>query len=354
MLEVFEQALESQFPAAPRWDRVIRPAEIRTALDAVRSALANTGHRAQLGQDGLRLMKRFADPLELGETGSAFLLKTRWKEHFDREAKQAGLASPTVADLRRWMDQPKPRGLPRAVQDLLILTYADQSERAIHRGGTPLAEVTLGGLREDDRLVLTPLPSQQVWAAALERASELFGIAGDGMMPTSAHLAGLAQKVREAIGVGRDRLIDRVDRALDAMTPHWANYEIVEGERERELVAGRTALEAIGRAASDDRSLIEAIAAVDVAQVHGQSMGTALASAHEVTSAVEGANWVLLEGAGGKDAAIRAEIRELLESSERHRSLRDGLRELERRATRVVTEPVSPLRPPTSPEPQPP
>ncbi len=42
---------------------------------------------------------------------------------------------PPAADLRRWTDQPDERGLPREIQNLLILVYADQTNRSFVRYG---------------------------------------------------------------------------------------------------------------------------------------------------------------------------------------------------------------------------
>ena len=41
-----------------------------------------------------------------------------------------------MADLRRWTDQPDERGLPKEMQNLLILVYADQTNRSFVRYGS--------------------------------------------------------------------------------------------------------------------------------------------------------------------------------------------------------------------------
>ena len=355
LVEVLEQALESQFPAAPVWERVFSTTDHRKALEIARTALQNQGHRASLDQATKRLMQRFADPLGLGETTSAFVLKSTWKEHFDREAGRSEMTSPTVADLRTWMDRPAARGLPRPVQDLLILIYADHAERAIHRDGTPLIDVEIGGLRDDDRLVTTPLPSQEVWTKACDHAGSMLGAPGRHLHPTAAHVAGLAMRVREAIGSGQHRRIDEVHRVLDLLTPIWAKHGIEHETRERELKRCIEVLERLSRDAADDRKLIETIADLDTQQVGGQALGAAIKSADETAGAVERANWPLIDSACLKDPSLRDRLHTLLATSELARSLRDGLRELERDATRIVTvaEIPTPPPPPVSPSPTP-
>ena len=63
------------------------------------------------------------------------MLDNFWKNHFNRLLAQSGQPHPTVADLRRWTDQPDERGLPREIQNLLILVYADQTNRSFVRYG---------------------------------------------------------------------------------------------------------------------------------------------------------------------------------------------------------------------------
>ena len=57
------------------------------------------------------------NPLELGKIESTdkthFVLDSFWKNHFNRMLAQSGQPNPTVADLRRWTDQPDERGLPK-------------------------------------------------------------------------------------------------------------------------------------------------------------------------------------------------------------------------------------------------
>ena len=71
-------------------------------------------------------LRHICNPLDLGQMHETpFVLGTFWKTHFNRMLAQSGQPHPTVADLKRWMDQPDERGLPREIQNLLVLVYAD-------------------------------------------------------------------------------------------------------------------------------------------------------------------------------------------------------------------------------------
>ena len=80
-------------------------------------------------------LRNICNPLELGQMlqQQALVLDAYWKNHFNRMLAQSGQPHPTVADLRRWTDQPDERGLSKEVQNLLILVYADQTNRSFVR-----------------------------------------------------------------------------------------------------------------------------------------------------------------------------------------------------------------------------
>lgn len=75
--------------------------------------------------------------MQLGKTGEThFVLGDHWRSHFLREQAKEGAAF-TVANLRKWMDQPLAMGLPTEAQNLIILTFAGQTNRSFVRGNVP-------------------------------------------------------------------------------------------------------------------------------------------------------------------------------------------------------------------------
>src|SRR5207244_2542645 len=73
---------------------------------------------------------------------------------------------PTAADLRRFMDQPEERGLPPEIQNLLILVYADQTNRSFVRYGgnyTPDLDDLPGELELQEQT----LPDAKDWEEAV-------------------------------------------------------------------------------------------------------------------------------------------------------------------------------------------
>ena len=123
------------------------------------------------------LVRAIANPLKLGEMGldkTHFALSQHWKNHFTRKAAETG-GTVDVRQLRSWIDEPKPMGLPKEAENLVILTYALQTNRSffIHNGphdGSLTNLPDLCVLREQK------LPSQVEWATAVERAGAIFGV----------------------------------------------------------------------------------------------------------------------------------------------------------------------------------
>ena len=106
------------------------------------------------------------NPLDLGPMSEThFVLDASRKNHFNRMLGQSGQPHPTAADLRRWTDQPDDRGLSRDVPSLLILVYADQTNRTFVRYGSNHTP-GLDDLPRPPTCSSTPFPSRstpRIW-----------------------------------------------------------------------------------------------------------------------------------------------------------------------------------------------
>ena len=101
-------------------------------------AIGTVDGRAPVGDRVVRqLIRSIADPVQLGKTGEThFVLGDHWRSHFLRE--QAKKSEPfTVGNLRRWMNEPLAMGLPVEAQNLIILTFAGQTNRSFVKGNAP-------------------------------------------------------------------------------------------------------------------------------------------------------------------------------------------------------------------------
>ena len=173
--KLLDQALGHQFPAHPSFDAEIKTGSIKKVWAEIERATAEPGERALVADKATRqLVRAIANPLRLGEMGETHLhLHEFWKSHFLQcHAREAGVI--TVGRLRQWLDEPQPRGLPAEAQNLVILTFAAQTNRAFRLRGGP-AQPAIENLPDELELVEEALPDRGEWREAVRRMSALFG-----------------------------------------------------------------------------------------------------------------------------------------------------------------------------------
>ena len=122
-----------------------------------------------------------------------FVLGSFWKNHFNRLHSASDQPHPTVADLRQYIDQPEERGLPREIQNLLILVYADQTNRSFVRYGSNYTP-GLDDLPNELELQEQTLPDVKDWEEAVTRVADILGHAISRLLNAS-NLTMLAEKV---------------------------------------------------------------------------------------------------------------------------------------------------------------
>jgi hypothetical protein len=128
---LLDQALKKQFPAHPIFDddANLRPAVLGRVLEEVTRAIQTPDGRIIVDQSKRRELRQIANPLKLGDmtTESAFVLGHHWKNHFDRKEAEHG-GPVTVTKLREWMDQPQRWGLPRDLQNVVLIFFARHAQ----------------------------------------------------------------------------------------------------------------------------------------------------------------------------------------------------------------------------------
>ena len=345
---LLEQALDHQFPEAPRWERSFTPAQVRKCLEIAVRAAGSHPPRVALDSADARLMREFAEPLQLGKCTSAFVLGDYWHKHFNRSLAQAREKVATVAQIRIWTDQPSPSGLPRDVQDLLAIVYAAQGERAFFRGGAPIAEVKIGGLQPDDELRSIPLPSEEAWKVACQRAGAIFGETSDELFRTGANASSLARRLLNHVREARPHAIE-LSRKLKEVTPKKDHATSL---RLRDAEAVLTLFERLDE--ENPKELIENLASATIEEpVTPAALGASWRQAEAVVRAIDRANWRLLEGLwerandatmGPAVSNVLEDLKTALETHQYSTQLQTKLPEIERQATELLVD-----APPTPP-----
>ena len=218
---LLDQALAHQFPKHPQFGQEIKfGKDLKQVLEVCQQAARTPDGRVFVEDKAVRQkLINICNPLELGKiesTDKTHLVQgSFWKNHFNRLLSASGQPNPTAADLRRWMDQPEERGLPREIQNLLILVYADQTNRSFVRyegNYTP----TLDDLPNELELRQLDFPDLKDWEEAVPRVADIFGHAISKLLNAS-NLATLASKVNETLKQYRpdcDSLPDRLRLVL--------------------------------------------------------------------------------------------------------------------------------------------
>jgi hypothetical protein len=351
MTHLLSQALINDYPAAPEFEAEAKSANLRKAYEDVERAARATDGRVLVEQSRRALLRQIANPLRLGEMGhdaTHFVLGQYWKNHFTRKAAESG-GEVTVAKLRGWIDEPKAMGLPKEVQNLLILTYAEQTNRSffLHSGpyGVSLADIPdLCELREQR------LPSEESWTKAVSRAGAIFGLAPSALLNAVNLLAlvkGVKEKTAAALPACRgyqDELLTRL-RAL--------GVSVDDADRAKTVAATVGLLSRLNDGQEDAVVGILASAVVDTSE---QAMGESLAKAVSLRECLRATTWDLLDAVGKLDDSRKPEgleiqklVREALAHDEHVQAIGPRLRELQSRATQLLTKQIAPPLPPPDP-----
>ena len=238
-------------------------------------------------------------------------------------------------------------GLPTEVQNLLILIYAQQTNRSFTIHGAP-DDATLGNIRDLCVLREQTLPPPEQWATALERAGSIFGLAPSPLLNAS-NVATLVAGVKQRVADGRLACQNYCQKLRDRTLK--LNLPPSESDRLRTATATLRLLEKIHL--SSDDAVVGALALAEVATSES-SMGECLNNAGTLAGTLDGTNWEIFEAIEKladerttAAAAIRTSLGEVLRCDEHVKSLAGVLREAQSKAVKLLTVVTpSPRRPP--------
>lgn len=354
--QIVDAVLSKRYPHHPRFDGPVNASRMERVRGLLERLLDTRDRRMNVEKSEKSDLKAYSDPLGLTDTGDvATVLRDRPLQELEQARQQKGLDTPTVGDVRNWLDPAGTRGLLPEVEDLLVLTWCAWSGRTLQRGGRPYAPPRLGQLPDDVELLRPELPTPAHWAEALDRAGHLFGIALAGKALTARNLTAFVEQVREKCS------------GLSAVSPLVAPLE----ERVREWADPSDAPRLVTAKASADllaqlqrtqgAPLVRALAEFN-AQTSLTAMGRSLTTAESARRLLtERPRWIVFEqvrnlvhdsSRGHRASLLLADLNKLLSSDEVNLMLADGLTELTRRAEELLrVSPPPPPPPPPEPEP---
>lgn len=353
---LLDRWFEHRYPAHPLFDTEVRDAVLRRVLDRVQETAQEPDQRKFIEDTADRKhLAAIAVPLKLAVMSQTQLQLTNdWANHFATMHARTGGGPLTVGKLRSWIDEPKPMGLQQRVQNLVILAFAAQADRAPVRNGAP-ATISLDRIDDAVELREEALPDETTWAKARERAAALFGLK-PGEVRKGATLSALAAELQEK-GAAKRTLLTEL---LKDLRP-WAEKFGVATTAPR-FTTMRSAQSLLGDLAGAATPLarIEALAEAQL-ETSEAAVGRLLAALSEIREAVGSADWNIIEaGTGlvdhrkGASEGLREKLVEMLGADEHAVQLRPVLRDVQTRASRLLAEPQPTGGEPPDPDPPPP
>lgn len=357
MESLLGQALSYEYPGAPEFEAEPRGANLSKVYQVVSAAARShdTEGRVPVEKGPLRLLVRgIAEPLKLGAMpleATHFVMDRHWKLHFDRKASETGSAL-TVQHLRKWIDEPRPMGLPREVQNLVILAFAQQTNRSFYLHNVRY-EGTLADLPEACELKLDALPDAADWTVATDRAGAIFGVASSSLLnaTNAAALAGQVKRVAAEHRVACAEYQQALYRRLEVLGLTGES-----SERYRTATATRNLADQCHKAAESD--VVAVLARAEVA-TSPTAMGESLKKAVSLKAVLASTSWEIFEAVDRltddrqpEATRIRSRVIEALQREEHAMPLGPALQTAQSEAVALLTR-VSVRDPEPKPEPKP-
>ncbi|WP_017326151.1 hypothetical protein [Synechococcus sp. PCC 7336] len=348
MHHLLKQALTHEFPAAPDFEADVKTSNLQKIYPYLIQAAQTADGRVEVDRPVRPLLRQIANPLMLGEMGTDathFVLGQHWKHHFTKKIAELG-GIPQVSQLRQWMDQPKPMGLAKELQNLVILTYAEQTGRSFFRHNTPI-DVTLKEILNDCELREQKLPDEADWTVAIQRAKEIFGISVATLRKAST-VSELETKVQAKSAAALDNCQGYVQALQDSLDT--LNFDKT---CDRMSTANTTLamLERLHAAKPED--VIEALAEAAIA-TSASAMAECLKKAATLTGTLESVSWDIFQGIDAltderqtQAQTILDNLAKALSSDEHAMGLGLQLKQSQNQAVRLLTQQPSKPQPPT-------
>jgi hypothetical protein len=345
-LNLLDQGLRFQLPDYPDFKAELTRGNLRKVYQDLQRASQSSESKPRIAIDRpLRaLMRDIAQELRLGEMGEDhFVLDIDfWASHFKRKAAAENV-SLTVGRLRKWTDEPTPRGLPADAQNLIILTFADRENYSFFLHGG-IGDASLESLRDDLELRSAKLPSAADWEKAREHAQRIFGLTpAQGLRAANVQkLSGEVSKLADDYRVACNQYLKHLRERI-AKCDEWG----IEPPDSPARLATATAVVALVEAIASTREggVIEALAQAEI-KTSADAMASSLRKAKDLEEAMspEATRWELFKGLRGitdnrADAArkILNEVAQTLTTDEYAVGLKGSLAEKERAAISLLT-----------------
>lgn len=345
--QLLGQALSFQYPDHPEFDGEVSITNLGKVFTELRRAIHAENGRIEVDSSLRPLMRQIAQPLKLGEMHERhFIFKSDWPQHLAREvAKQGG--DITAAVLREAMDQPKPKGLLKEVQNLLIMVFAEHGQYGYFLYGGAYNDVALKDIRDELTLIKQELAEPAQWKQACDNAGILFGLTPNPLR-TANNQHDLQKKVTESVV---HYLEDCKTLEADLTNQYRTLNLSLDNNR---LKNAKLAVEVLENLKSQQgAALVKSLSEIKPITTL-QALAKSINSAVRVSHALADNNWKLLETVWSNGSIevqkIKKAVEDAVATDELVINLAAALKQAQTDATAIITR----EKPVSGPEPTPP
>ena len=276
--------LDARYPRHPRFTKKLTARRADDLLAKVGELVDS--ETKQLAADRALVEEMRATLEQLGlvrvsET-TVFLLEDRLLMELENRRRQRAEDRPTVAEVKRWIDESGKMGLETAALDMVVRAYARWSARTFVSGDRPY-EVSANRPLPDDVVLERPeLPSASDWAKALAMADASLGVQLPGVKALHAdNLKRFEGAVLEKLKLSAAAVI----KLPGLLRGRYAELEVPETA---DRVVTAAAAEALATSLSGKRgqALVEALAAF-VPKTSAKAVGASWREAKRCGEALE-------------------------------------------------------------------
>ncbi len=346
MDNILEQALAEEFPAAPEFGTEIKTSSLEKVYQVVSEAAKTQDGRVEVAKNLRSLVRQIANPLLLGEMGqdaTHFVLGHHWKNHFTRKIAESG--DTTVNKLLDWLDEPKAMGLPKEAQNLVVLSYAGQTNQSFYLYGRPYEVVSVKEIHSQCELKTQKLPETEQWELAIARAKQIFNVDVSSLLKPSnvANLEGKINNKAESLREDCKQYTNKLQEKLDDLSIDR------NCDRFQTATDAFNLIQAICSESSDNIVKILAEASIATSE---DAVKDCLTKVTKLKTSLEPTQWKILKSINQRDdladeaGKIQQRIQEVLTSDDYVMPLASTLQEINDRALSLLSKPPLETKPP--------
>ena len=344
-----EALLSARYPRHPRLTERLTKNRVEQLVERFGEMVDAEGSKIAADKTMVEQMRG-----TLGELGlvrvtenAVHLLEDKTLQELEQKRLQHSVDSPTVGQVRRWLDENYKMGLQDEAEDLVVRCYARHAARTFMYFGKPYQPVAGTAMPEDVVLEKPDLPGTAAWGAALDMSGHTVGISLPGKALHADNLKRFEAELR-----GKLERVARAAAELPLRLSEWAGLLGVPSDADR-IVTARSADTLVSELAGKGPvAQVETLAGFG-ARTSPRAVGKSLASAPDLSKLLGDAlmTGVYRQLVGRKDmlagaAELLEQAASALRQDEIHVALADRLRSLAEAGQKLLSAGPPPPPPP--------